>query len=136
MTSERALWRRVRDAIGPLGHVVRVENGVGVGTPDVEYCLSGATGWLELKIARVSKRPETAVSIPHFTREQRIWMRERCNAGGRAGVLLQLGSVYVLFRGDNDSLGYLGKSLSYAGVLTAADAGGADLSWLVAELRG
>ena len=45
--SEAALWRRVRK--GLPGHLVRVENAVEAGTPDVNYCIDGAEGWIELK---------------------------------------------------------------------------------------
>ncbi len=94
--SERALWRRLRG--GLTGHLVRVENAVEDGTPDVEYCLQGACGWIELKhVARVPARRTTNVRIPHYTREQADWGVRRRHEGGRAWVLIQVGWWVFLF---------------------------------------
>jgi hypothetical protein len=32
----------------------RIENGVGVGMPDINYCLSGIEGWIEMKSPSVN----------------------------------------------------------------------------------
>ena len=34
------------------GHVCRIENTAGVGTPDVNICHNGVEAWLELKVAK------------------------------------------------------------------------------------
>lgn len=77
-------------------HAVPIENGVGVGTPDVEY----VGGWLELKSVDQPKNPDTAVRVPHFSMEQRLWLRQRNEAGGRADVLIKVGNWWILLRGD------------------------------------
>ncbi len=78
-------------------HAIPVENTVGVnGCPDVNY----AGGWIELKWLRSwPKRPLTNVSISHFTTQQRRWLRNRCNAGGKAYLLLQVQKEWLLFTG-------------------------------------
>jgi len=47
---ELALWTLIRANLP--GHVTRVENVVGIGTPDVNACYQGAETWLELKVAK------------------------------------------------------------------------------------
>lgn len=74
-----------------------VENRVGVGTPDVNYIY----GWLELKCQKDwPARYDTPVKLDHdLTKEQRIWLERRWNAGGEAYVLLQVKREYFLFVG-------------------------------------
>ena len=47
---ESALWTLIRANLP--GHVTRVENVAGIGTPDVNACYQGAETWLELKVAK------------------------------------------------------------------------------------
>jgi hypothetical protein len=74
-----------------------VENKVRPGTPDVE-CIAG---WLELKWLR--RWPQNAeaspVLIPHFTPQQRVWLRRRWIRGGAAYVLLKVSDEWLLFDG-------------------------------------
>jgi len=86
-------------------HAVSVENAVGTGMPDVNY----ADGWLELKsVARWPTRPSSPLRVPHFTQEQRLWIRRRQEAGGRVHVLLKVEREWLLFDGifAADHLGY------------------------------
>lgn len=93
--SEQTMRGRVVEALRPLD-AVSIENGVGVGTPDVNY----AEGWIELKWVRSwPKRPDTPVVLEHFTREQRRWIDRRSRAGGKVFVLLKVGRDWFLFRG-------------------------------------
>ncbi len=48
MTETTQVWRIFREYLGPFGHLVRIENSVEKGTPDVNYCLRGGEGWVEL----------------------------------------------------------------------------------------
>lgn len=73
-------------------NAVAVENGVGVGTPDVNY----VEGWLELKSVDLPKNPDSPIRVPHFSAEQRLWLRRRTEAGGRAHVLLKAGNWWIL----------------------------------------
>ena len=72
MGLESTMRARVVKALRSL-HAVSVENGVGVGTPDVNC----TTCWIELKAvtkANIPKREDTPVRLPHFTQQQKIWL--------------------------------------------------------------
>ena len=75
-----------------------VENKALPGTPDVEYI----GGWIELKWMRrwPQNADESAVLIPHFTPQQRAWLKLRWRRGGRCHLLLQVGREWQLFDGD------------------------------------
>ncbi len=49
MTEKTQVWYHVKQELGPLGHLTRIEYPVIPGTPDVLYTIKGVTGWLELK---------------------------------------------------------------------------------------
>ena len=115
MTRESSLWNRFREALPACAHAVRVENGVEVGTPDVNLCLPGSAevhdvfcsagkggfdGWIELKVQEPPKRKTTKFRCEHFTMEQKQWLVNRVRAGGKAYMLLQAGDEYLFLRGD------------------------------------
>ncbi len=86
-----------------LTHVVRIEDALARGVPDVEGCVSGLQFWCELKsIPRFPFRTQTVIAVPHFTIEQREFLRLRHLAGGRAFLLLRVQEerLWLLFRGD------------------------------------
>lgn len=95
--TEHALAKRVMKLLKPLDGC-RVENRVGMGTPDVNY----VHGWIELKQQdHWPKRASTVVKLHHdLTKEQRIWINRREKRGGIVYVLLQVERDYLLFRGS------------------------------------
>ncbi len=94
--SEQSQRARVVRGLADL-HAVAVENPVMPGTPDVNY----VEGWLELKcLSRWPRGEETPVRVPHFRREQRIWIRRRALRGGRVHVLLQVERDWLLLPGQ------------------------------------
>lgn len=100
--SEAALWRFLGDILRPLGHVIRVENVVGSGTPDVNYCINGAEGWIELKhLPSWPKNKASVVRIPHkrLFKVQCAWLHARSVIGGRSWLFVQVGTDYILFNG-------------------------------------
>jgi hypothetical protein len=103
MAHESSLWKMMKKSLaGPGRDLVRVENPIAPGTPDVNYSINGTDGWVELKeIDRWPKRPGTPVRIPHYTPQQRLWIRRRVLAGGRAFVLLRVNEsmTYLLLPG-------------------------------------
>lgn len=104
--SEDAMWDTLRPVlVGAKLDPVRVENTVGSGTPDVNY----TEGWIELKFAKYwPKREATPLRLDHFVPEQRAWLTKRRKAGGKAFVLLKVGSdEWLLFEGLCAAL-YLG----------------------------
>lgn len=80
---EQTLNDRLRDAFRVF-HFVRVENSVSDGTPDI----STVKGWVESKVA--TRVGDSAVKIPHYTREQRAWHVAHRSAGGACFVALEL----------------------------------------------
>lgn len=93
--SESTMRGRVLKALRPLDGVA-VENTVGRGTPDVNFI----GGWMELKWLRSwPKKADTIVRMPHFTPQQRNWLRRRSQRGGRVFLLLKVGPSWLLFDG-------------------------------------
>lgn len=90
--SEHALWHLMRDKLKDQGgHWHRVENLLDRGTPDVDWACWGSEGWIELKeLAEWPKRPSTIVRVPHFSDDQKCWLMDRGNAGGRVHLLLRV----------------------------------------------
>lgn len=75
---------------------IRVENPAYPGTPDINYL----HGWIEVKVVKKWPKDETAVVlVPHFTPQQRVWLRRRTEAGGEAYMLLKIGQSWLLFDG-------------------------------------
>ena len=94
MARETALWNWLRKARKELRsdlHMERVENGAASGTPDVEGLLTGGSQfWIELKSA---PRPKRGGPVRFKVRAGQVeWLRRRCAVGGRAYLLLQVGS--------------------------------------------
>jgi hypothetical protein len=69
----------------------RVENVAGSGTPDVDLCLNRHVFKFELKTCDRPKREGTRIKV-RFQPAQIPWLRAYHAAGGRAYVLIQVGS--------------------------------------------
>lgn len=84
---------------------VCVENAARYGTPDVNY----VEGWLELKV--LARWPRGVVKVPHFTPQQRVWLKRRVRLGGSAHVLILVDKDWLLFDGSwaADKLGHVTK---------------------------
>lgn len=103
-------------ALRPLDAVF-VENVMGSGMPDINY----VEGWLELKWLKAwPVRPGTVVKLPEFTPQQRIFLLNRCRAGGSARFLLRVGKEWILLPGIWSAL-RLGKTATKAEILAAAE---------------
>lgn len=99
--AESDLWGTLKLYTQRHGHFERIENLVGIGRPDVNYCIQGVEGNIELKqLKDWPKRPDTVVEVRHFTPQQRLWIRDRVRARGRVYVLLQVGPAYLLLGGE------------------------------------
>jgi hypothetical protein len=79
--TERGLRSRVIKHLETLG-AFAVENGAGVGAPDV--CT--VVGWIELKLAKLPVGDKTPVRVD-LRPAQRIWLRRWATFGGVASVL-------------------------------------------------
>lgn len=97
MSSERDMRRKVIRALRPL-NAISVENGVGIGTPDVNF----VDGWIELKsVEKWPADPDKPLVIRHFTQQQRVWLVKRCRAGGVALLLLKCANDWLLLDGED-----------------------------------
>lgn len=102
--SESGQRSRVVRALRSLD-ALAIENPICPGTPDVNYI----GGWLELKWLRSwPSRENTVVQLPHFTIQQRRWLRDRHALGGDAWLLLQCKAEWLLFTG-RDAHDYVGN---------------------------
>jgi hypothetical protein len=95
--SEAQLWRYVKKNIGHLGHFSRVESHeTSSGIPDVDYCIAGVEGHIELKYGKDRG--------PKIRGSQVKWFRDREKRGGRPWILTELvmnkTSYYLLHRGS------------------------------------
>jgi hypothetical protein len=132
-------------------HAVAVDNeACHRGTPDVSYCgayrfssqpyvVEQREGWIELKqLPRWPKLGEV-VKISHFTPQQRIWLRQRWEAGGASSLLLRVGSgcktEWLLFDGPT-AADHVGKVVhpTLLGLACAHHVGPLSSTWLVKSL--
>lgn len=102
MRAESQMWAKLRPfLVAAKLDPVRVENPIHPGTPDVNLC-DGR--WLELKyIADWPARSTSAVSIRHYTPQQRVWLYRRWKfAPGSTFLLLEVRAAqqWLLFDGD------------------------------------
>ena len=99
--SEHNLWVRIRSNIGDRGHFVRMEFNPEAGIPDVDYCIKGVEGKIELKYtASVPARANTAVFTNGGLRDAQIaWIYTRVRHGGRVWILPQIGERLFLVPG-------------------------------------
>ena len=70
--NESGLWKRIKKA-NPDAHLERIENSVGVGTPDVNFCTSDASGWIELKYLEPTPTGHYNLSLKKYPTHQRNW---------------------------------------------------------------
>tara|TARA_B100000287_G_scaffold365834_1_gene360764 strand:+ start:30284 stop:30706 length:423 start_codon:yes stop_codon:yes gene_type:complete len=76
--SEAALWQLAKKGI--FGHLIRIENTSGSGTPDVHACFKGHETWIELKTAKGKWL--------HFRSSQISWFHKRVVGHGGACAVL------------------------------------------------
>ena len=108
------MWRNVRKKMIPSfwAEATRHEDAYQRGIADVSFVQKrrkslpvapydieiGVHGWIELKHRGMAPiRPTTVCKIDHYTDDQRIWLRDKGNAGGMTFLLLQLGRTFMLF---------------------------------------
>lgn len=100
---ESKVFKRLRERITrPEDRFERVENGMIDGMPDVNYCLAGCEGWLELKAPRLPKHGATRLlggSEP-FKVDQANWFLRQTRARGRCGLFIATNDLLLLIPGS------------------------------------
>lgn len=89
--TESDFWLQVKANLP--GHMVRIENLAGIGTPDVNACHDGSECWLELKVAKGHQI--------YFRSAQIVFMTRRVAEGGRVFVLVKYGDNLLLLTGES-----------------------------------
>lgn len=90
---EKQLYQRIKEIEatyrGNTARWMRVENVLLPGVPDVNYCINGAEGWLELKCPPVKANEQTAVfgGAHGLSPVQMAWALSQAQAGGRCFLL-------------------------------------------------
>jgi hypothetical protein len=103
------------------GHWSMVESPItSAGIPDLDFCINGIEGHVELKYASEKKSPELRTS-------QRLWFRRRLAEGGTPVIFIEYklkdGMVYALFcaKGLKKILGQQNKAITYVWLMKHAD---------------
>jgi len=92
--SESSLWLYIRDGMLGRRDATRHEDRLSGGTPDVSYGMAGNNGWIELKWLNVVVADKYApIKIPHFTYDQKRFLRKRGAAGGHCWLLIGVEDV-------------------------------------------
>lgn len=83
---EANAYARLKDRVcRPNDRFERVENGLGTGWPDVNYCMEGNEGWIEIKCPEEPARPTTALfgnGNHQVSVDQCNWLLKQANASG------------------------------------------------------
>lgn len=100
--SEASVYSKMRSRIlGPIDRIERVENGLLVGMPDVNYCIEGQEGWIEIKAPVEPTRKATPLfgSNHQVSIEQINWMHVQHMAGGVSWLLISTQARMLLIHG-------------------------------------
>ena len=98
--TEQRLWDRMRRAIGKDVRLERIENVVGVGTPDVLACCY-ITAFVELKAVEGPPVRETTRVLGErgLSRDQRNWHKDWHQWGGKSYILIGVGLQTFMISG-------------------------------------
>jgi hypothetical protein len=88
--------------IKEFGHVEAIENGAGVGNPDVNYCIEGYEGWIEIKYREKWPIRSSTPGIGKCLKpSQPIWFKKRLDAGAkRIFLYLRIENEFMLLAGE------------------------------------
>jgi hypothetical protein len=94
---ETRFWKWLSGGKLPEGHFCRVEPPPTPGIPDVNYCIAGLEGWIELKVRPDNRSPFAKWGL--LRTSQRRWTRQRVSNQGRTFVLLKIKRELYLMDG-------------------------------------
>jgi hypothetical protein len=98
--SEKIAYKALKEKLFDRTHdrIDRIETGVD-GIPDINFCINGKEGWIELKCPTEPKRPTTKLfgSNHKIGQDQKNWFIRQFKAKGRAFILLSTDVRWMLF---------------------------------------
>lgn len=103
MTNESKVYTRFKDRVSrPTDRWDRIENGLAAGTPDVNYCIMGAEGWIEVKAPTEPKREDTPLFASNHpvSIEQINWFHRQAMADGVGWLLIVTKERIMLLKGS------------------------------------
>jgi hypothetical protein len=100
--SENSFWRTLGKQMKVQGgwiQATRHEDKLNLGIADVSFVNNdGRHGWIELKHEHEwPARESTIVRLKRYTEAQRIFLRDKGEAGGNAWLLVKIGRDVLLF---------------------------------------
>jgi len=104
-SSERQQWNLIRRHLPKIkDRFDRVESQVVPGMPDINYCIDGTEGWIELKHPVEPKKDSTKLlgSKNHsLLQSQKNWIHRQRLAGGLVWILLATDKRLILMDGSH-----------------------------------
>lgn len=101
-TRESKAYERLREKIcRPTDRFERIENGLVDGMPDVNYCMAGCEGWIEIKCPEIPVKSSTALfSGNHpLSVAQANWFLAQHRARGRGALFIVTSIELLLLHG-------------------------------------
>ena len=101
MTEQNDYKRLRMNMKQPMDRLERIENVVGIGTPDINFCIEGMEGWVEMKSPTTPKKKGTPLfgSNHKLSQDQKNWFKKQCNAKGNGYILICTKPRWMLIDG-------------------------------------
>lgn len=80
----------------------RVENIAGAGNPDINYCIDGVEGWIEMKSPIEKGKIDSKLFTGNnhkLLQSQKNWFLKQKNAGGKGYILIATDKRWMLIDG-------------------------------------
>ena len=100
--SEKTAYQLMRKKLlQPKDRMDRIEAGSIAGIPDVNYCIEGKEGWIELKAPKIPIMQDTMLfkSQHNLSQMQKNWFYRQVRAGGKCWVLIAGDTHWMLISG-------------------------------------
>lgn len=106
LSEKRAYEWLKRHVFLPKDRIDRIENLVVQGMPDVNYCIDGIEGWIEIKAPTMPKRESTALfgSNHKVSQAQKNWFLRQSKAFGIGWIFIVTGNYKILVSAEYDNL--------------------------------
>lgn len=101
MSESNAYQMFKANVVQPGDRIDRIENLLGSGTPDVNFCSGGFECWIEIKSPKEPRRAATPLfgSNHRISQEQMNWALRQRRAGGRCYFLISTNKRWMLISG-------------------------------------